>query len=87
MRVIYCEMLGHDASFGFIHAVNYTQKAKLMDKRIGISPVSCLLFLFVYFFCNLYLYVQKNVKGVTITLNDMLSHSKVLFYYVDYLTD
>lgn len=35
LRLVYFEMLGHDASFGFIHAVNYTQKEKLFDKRIG----------------------------------------------------
>ena len=39
MRMVYCEMLGHDASFGFIHAVNYTQKEKLIDKRLGICIV------------------------------------------------
>ena len=36
IRLVYCEMLGHDASFGFIHAINYTHKAKLMEKRIGM---------------------------------------------------
>ena len=35
MRMIYFEMLGHDAEFGFIHAVKYTQKDKLIEKRLG----------------------------------------------------
>ncbi|XP_065066485.1 uncharacterized protein LOC135692305 [Rhopilema esculentum] len=43
IRMIYCEMLGHDASFGFIHAVNYTQKGNLMDKRLGYLACCLLL--------------------------------------------
>eukprot|EP00794_Sanderia_malayensis_P009386 gene9386-10375_t len=43
IRLIYCEMLGHDASFGFIHAINFTQKGKLMEKRIGYLACCLLL--------------------------------------------
>ena len=39
IRMVYCEMLGHDASFGFMHAVKYTERRKLMDKKLGISIV------------------------------------------------
>ena len=62
MRVIYCEMLGHDASFGFIHAVNYTQKGKLMDKRIGKKP-SCLFLLFVTS-SILYIYMCRKIASM-----------------------
>ena len=53
MRMIYCEMLGHDASFGFIHAVNYTQKGKLKDKRLGKE---------IFFFASLLLFLVKLAK-------------------------
>jgi len=35
IRAIYVEMLGHDASFSHINAVNLTQSKNLLVKRIG----------------------------------------------------
>jgi len=43
VRMIYCEMLGHDASFGYIQAVNMTQQPQLINKRVGY--LACSLFL------------------------------------------
>eukprot|EP00004_Rigifila_ramosa_P013967 TRINITY_DN3136_c0_g1_i1.p1 TRINITY_DN3136_c0_g1~~TRINITY_DN3136_c0_g1_i1.p1 ORF type:complete len:1175 (-),score=295.81 TRINITY_DN3136_c0_g1_i1:102-3452(-) len=43
LRIIYCEMLGHSAAFGHIHAVNLAQKPSTMDKRIGYLAVTLLL--------------------------------------------
>ena len=35
IRLIYCEMLGVECSWGYIHAVKLTQSAHPLDKRIG----------------------------------------------------
>ena len=35
IRLIYCEMLGVECSWGYIHAVKMTQSSNIMDKRIG----------------------------------------------------
>jgi len=43
IRAIYVEMLGHDASFSYIHAVNLAQSKVVMIKRIGY--LACSLFL------------------------------------------
>ena len=43
IRAIYIEMLGHDASFAYIHAVNLTQNKASSLKRMGY--LACSLFL------------------------------------------
>ena len=43
IRAIYVEMLGHDASFSYIHAVNLTQSKNLLVKRI--CYLACSLFI------------------------------------------
>lgn len=40
IRLIYCEMLGHEVGFGYIHAINTTQQANMVDKRVGASALS-----------------------------------------------
>ncbi|XP_024531548.1 AP-4 complex subunit epsilon [Selaginella moellendorffii] len=43
MRLVYVEMLGHDASFGYIHAVKMTHDDNLLLKRSGYLAVTLFL--------------------------------------------
>ena len=43
VRLMYCEMLGHEVSFGYIHAVKFTQHSSLFEKRVGYLAVGTLL--------------------------------------------
>ena len=43
IRILYCEMLGYNCEWGYIHAVKMTQKGNLFDKRIGEEEI-----IFVY---------------------------------------
>lgn len=43
MRLVYVEMLGHDASFGYIHAVKMTHHQSLALKRTGYLAVTLFL--------------------------------------------
>lgn len=54
IRMIYCEMLGHDASFAHNYAVKFTAQSKLIDKRIAylgvclcLQPEDELIFLMI----------------------------------------
>lgn len=33
VRLMYCEMLGYDASFGYIHAIKLAQQGNLLEKE------------------------------------------------------
>ena len=43
VRSIYVDMLGHDASFAHINAVNLAQEKSLMSKRIGYLTATLFL--------------------------------------------
>ena len=43
MRMIYVEMLGHDASFGHIHAVQMANSKMILEKRMGYLAVCLVL--------------------------------------------
>ena len=36
MRAIYCEMLGYEASFTYIHAIKLAQQGSVLEKRVGM---------------------------------------------------
>ncbi|KAM4678395.1 AP-4 complex subunit epsilon-1 [Discoglossus pictus] len=43
VRLIYCEMLGYEAAFGYIHAIKLAQQGNLLEKRVGYLAVSLFL--------------------------------------------
>jgi len=43
IRAVYCEMLGHDAGFAYIHAVKLTHEKSLFAKRIGYLTTNLFL--------------------------------------------
>lgn len=36
VRAIYCEMLGYEASFSYIHAIKLAQQGNVLEKRVGM---------------------------------------------------
>uniref|UniRef100_A0A3P9DQT3 Adaptor related protein complex 4 subunit epsilon 1 n=1 Tax=Maylandia zebra TaxID=106582 RepID=A0A3P9DQT3_9CICH len=43
VRSIYCEMLGYEASFSYIHAIKLAQQGTVLEKRVGYLAVSLFL--------------------------------------------
>src|SRR3990167_1959736 len=43
LRLIYCEMLGHEAEFGYVHALSLTQSPNLLAKKVGYLAVAVFL--------------------------------------------
>ncbi|KAJ0069168.1 hypothetical protein NL108_003085 [Boleophthalmus pectinirostris] len=43
VRAIYCEMLGYEASFTYIHAIKLAQQGSILDKRVGYLAVCLFL--------------------------------------------
>ncbi|KAM3609182.1 uncharacterized protein V6R79_010826 [Siganus canaliculatus] len=43
VRAIYCEMLGYEASFSYIHAIKLAQQGSALEKRVGYLAVSLFL--------------------------------------------
>lgn len=57
IRAIYVEMLGHDASFSHIYAVNLTQSKNLLVKRIGYLAAS--------------LFIDENAEMIILMISTM----------------
>lgn len=36
VRAMYCEMLGYEASFAYIHAIKLAQQGTVLEKRVGV---------------------------------------------------
>lgn len=36
VRAVYCEMLGYEASFSYIHAIKLAQQGNVLEKRVGM---------------------------------------------------
>lgn len=36
VRAIYCESLGYEASFSYIHAIKLAQQGTVLEKRVGM---------------------------------------------------
>uniref|UniRef100_A0A4W6D5R0 AP-4 complex subunit epsilon n=1 Tax=Lates calcarifer TaxID=8187 RepID=A0A4W6D5R0_LATCA len=43
VRAIYCESLGYEASFSYIHAIKLAQQGTVLEKRVGYLAVSLFL--------------------------------------------
>ncbi|XP_068168108.1 AP-4 complex subunit epsilon-1 [Antennarius striatus] len=43
VRAIYCEMLGYETSFSYIHAIKLAQQGTALEKRVGYLTVSLFL--------------------------------------------
>lgn len=56
VRLIYCEMLGYDASFGYIHAIKLAQQGNLLEKRVGMYVLKKLSY------CNVVLTIIESKR-------------------------
>eukprot|EP00457_Paulinella_chromatophora_P000644 gb/GEZN01000644.1/.p1 GENE.gb/GEZN01000644.1/~~gb/GEZN01000644.1/.p1 ORF type:complete len:1245 (-),score=250.73 gb/GEZN01000644.1/:124-3858(-) len=64
IRMIYVEMLGHDATFGHVYAVNHAQTAKnLLSKRVGYLAVTLTLHPGHDFMYLLVATIQRDLKS------------------------
>ena len=63
IRSIYLEMLGHDASFAYLFAVNLTQDKNIMNKRVGYLACSLLLNSESEFYILLVASLQKDLQS------------------------
>ena len=63
IRAIYLEMLGHDASFSYLFAVNLTQDKNIMNKRIGYLACALLLSADSEFYILLVASLQKDLQS------------------------
>lgn len=43
VRAMYCEMLGYEATFAYIHAIKLAQQGTVLEKRVGTLHTSVLV--------------------------------------------
>ena len=63
VRSLYLEMLGHDASFSYLHAVNLTQDKNILNKRVGYLACALLLNEDSEFYILLVASLQKDLQS------------------------
>ena len=63
IRAIYLEMLGQDASFSYLYAVNLTQDKNIMNKRLGYLACALLLNSESEFYILLVASLQKDLQS------------------------
>ena len=62
IRLIYCEMLGHECSWGYIHAVKFTQSTGFLDKRIGKALAEYYMFRHTCVHVHVYVHTSVYIK-------------------------
>ena len=62
IRLIYCEMLGHECSWGYIHAVKFTQSTGILDKRIGKALAEYYMFRHTCVHVHVYVHTSVYIK-------------------------
>ena len=62
VRLIYCEMLGYDASFGYIHAIKLAQQGNLLEKRVGMYVFKTSVLLFLRFALGIVSFIVLGTK-------------------------
>ena len=63
IRSLYLEMLGYDASFSYLHAVNLTQDKNILNKRVGYLACALLLNEDSEFYILLVASLQKDLQS------------------------
>ncbi|XP_019622254.1 PREDICTED: AP-4 complex subunit epsilon-1-like [Branchiostoma belcheri] len=66
VRLVYCHMLGHDITFGYIHALKLAQQGGLVEKRVGYLAVSLFLHEDHELIMLLINTIQKDLKSTNI---------------------
>lgn len=62
VRLIYCEMLGYEAPFGYIHAIKLAQQGNLLEKRVGMYSCTSGLLFKKALICILRHYAGKTIR-------------------------
>lgn len=62
VRAIYCEMLGYDASFAYIHAIKLAQQGSALEKRVGMFIGKLFLKIHKYAFASKF---PRDLREVT----------------------
>ncbi|GAB1286847.1 AP-4 complex subunit epsilon-1 [Apodemus speciosus] len=78
VRLIYCEMLGYDASFGYIHAIKLAQQGNLLEKRVVVKDLQSTNLVEVCMALTVVsqIFPREMIPAVLPLIEDKLQHSK-----------